>query len=234
MGKPTVDSGHEMYVPTVLAEGKTLYKDVWFMYFPAAPYFNSLFVPFVRRAFERAVSGGIIFGARIGDISLPHGNAAGVLGGRLDGRSSVVIGSIPTIVVLFPAALQFQRGIRVPGGNLFLVDDRSCLQFEQASVDVRSGNRGCGGDAAQAGVWYSVLRGAWNDDCGPRFAPAILENRTERFCRRTPWFAVVRGSHRLDSVPGGRRVHHARKLYELADVVFYQDLRQVLARVDGI
>ncbi len=40
-GNLTVDSGHEMYVPSVLAEGKTLYKDVWFMYFPAAPYFNS-------------------------------------------------------------------------------------------------------------------------------------------------------------------------------------------------
>jgi hypothetical protein len=40
-GNLTVDSGHEMYVPAVLAEGKTLYRDVWFMYFPAAPYFNS-------------------------------------------------------------------------------------------------------------------------------------------------------------------------------------------------
>jgi hypothetical protein len=30
-----------MYVPTVLSEGKMLYRDVWFMYFPAAPYFNS-------------------------------------------------------------------------------------------------------------------------------------------------------------------------------------------------
>jgi len=40
-GNLTVDSGHEMYVPAVLAEGQTLYKDVWFMYFPAAPYFNS-------------------------------------------------------------------------------------------------------------------------------------------------------------------------------------------------
>jgi len=40
-GNLTVDSGHEMYVPTVLSEGKVLYRDVWFMYFPAAPYFNS-------------------------------------------------------------------------------------------------------------------------------------------------------------------------------------------------
>ena len=40
-GNLTIDSGHEMYVPAVLAEGKTLYRDVWFMYGPAAPYFNS-------------------------------------------------------------------------------------------------------------------------------------------------------------------------------------------------
>jgi hypothetical protein len=40
-GSLTVDSGHEMYVPTVLSEGKMLYRDVWFMYGPAAPYFNS-------------------------------------------------------------------------------------------------------------------------------------------------------------------------------------------------
>ncbi len=40
-GSLTVDSGHEMYIPTVLAEGKMLYRDVWFMYGPLAPYFNS-------------------------------------------------------------------------------------------------------------------------------------------------------------------------------------------------
>jgi len=40
-GNLTVDSGHEMYVPAVLAEGKTLYRDVWFINGPASPYFNS-------------------------------------------------------------------------------------------------------------------------------------------------------------------------------------------------
>jgi hypothetical protein len=30
-----------MYVPWLLAEGKTLYRDTWFMYGPASPYFNS-------------------------------------------------------------------------------------------------------------------------------------------------------------------------------------------------
>lgn len=40
-GNLTIDSGHEMYVPAVLSEGKMLYRDVWFMYGPLAAYFNS-------------------------------------------------------------------------------------------------------------------------------------------------------------------------------------------------
>ena len=40
-GSLTVDSGREMYVSAVLAEGKTLYRDVWYNFGPAAPYFNS-------------------------------------------------------------------------------------------------------------------------------------------------------------------------------------------------
>jgi hypothetical protein len=37
----TADSGREMYVPTVLSEGKTLYRDIWYLYGPLAPYWNS-------------------------------------------------------------------------------------------------------------------------------------------------------------------------------------------------
>src|SRR6478736_7200713 len=40
-GNLTIDSGHELYIPALLAEGKQLYRDVWFMYGPAAPYFTS-------------------------------------------------------------------------------------------------------------------------------------------------------------------------------------------------
>jgi hypothetical protein len=40
-GNLSIDSGHEMYIPALLAEGKTLYRDVYFMYGPASPYFNS-------------------------------------------------------------------------------------------------------------------------------------------------------------------------------------------------
>jgi Dolichyl-phosphate-mannose-protein mannosyltransferase len=41
-GDLSIDSGHEMYVPVVLSEGKMLYRDIWYMHGPFAPYFNSL------------------------------------------------------------------------------------------------------------------------------------------------------------------------------------------------
>src|SRR6266852_4488904 len=40
-GNLTIDSGREMYTPAMLAEGKQLYRDVWYLYGPAAPYFTS-------------------------------------------------------------------------------------------------------------------------------------------------------------------------------------------------
>jgi hypothetical protein len=40
-GNLSADCGREMYVATVLSEGKTLYRDVWFNFGPAAPHFNS-------------------------------------------------------------------------------------------------------------------------------------------------------------------------------------------------
>ena len=40
-GNLSIDCGHEMYIPALLAEGKVLYRDVWFNFGPAAPYFNA-------------------------------------------------------------------------------------------------------------------------------------------------------------------------------------------------
>ena len=40
-GSLTVDSGRELYVSAVLAEGKLLYRDVWYNFGPLAPYINS-------------------------------------------------------------------------------------------------------------------------------------------------------------------------------------------------
>jgi uncharacterized membrane protein len=40
-GNLTIDSGHELYVPAMLAQGKQLYRDLWFPFGPGAPYFTS-------------------------------------------------------------------------------------------------------------------------------------------------------------------------------------------------
>ena len=56
-GDLTVDCGREMYVPAVLAQGKTLYKDVYYNYAPAAPYLNS----FLFRLFGVNLS--VLYGA---------------------------------------------------------------------------------------------------------------------------------------------------------------------------
>jgi hypothetical protein len=41
-GSVTVDSGREIYVAAALAQGKMLYRDVWYPYGPGAPYLNAL------------------------------------------------------------------------------------------------------------------------------------------------------------------------------------------------
>jgi len=40
-GSVTVDCGRELYVAAALSEGKMLYRDVWYLYGPGAPYMNS-------------------------------------------------------------------------------------------------------------------------------------------------------------------------------------------------
>jgi hypothetical protein len=40
-GNLTIDSGHELYIPAMLAKGKELYRDIWFPFGPGAPYFTS-------------------------------------------------------------------------------------------------------------------------------------------------------------------------------------------------
>ena len=40
-GSVTVDSGREIYVAAALAQGKMLYRDVWYPYSPGAPYLNA-------------------------------------------------------------------------------------------------------------------------------------------------------------------------------------------------
>ena len=41
-GNLSIDSGHEPYIAAILAQGKMLYRDVWWMYTPLSPYVNAI------------------------------------------------------------------------------------------------------------------------------------------------------------------------------------------------
>jgi hypothetical protein len=58
MGELSIDCGREMYDPSALASGKTLYVDVWYPYTPAAPYLNALLFRLFGIRLEGAVLGG--------------------------------------------------------------------------------------------------------------------------------------------------------------------------------
>jgi hypothetical protein len=88
-GSVTVDSGREIYVAAALAEGKMLYRDVWYLYGPAAPYFNSLLfhifgihidVVYIAGALAGLVTAVTLFRCALYFASLPVAFAIGYVG----------------------------------------------------------------------------------------------------------------------------------------------------------
>src|ERR1700747_3107722 len=97
-GSPTIDCGREVYVPAMLAKGRTLYKDIYYLYFPAAPYFNSfLFRLFGTHLEVTYISGSL---AALGSAVFLY-----LSGTRLGSR---LAGWVTAIVVLLQA---FEQGI---------------------------------------------------------------------------------------------------------------------------
>ena len=83
-GNLTIDSGHEMYVPAMLAEGKQLYRDVWFTYGPAAPYFTSYLFRLFGAQLNVLYWAGSLSALGSAIFLYPHRNAVVLLAGGLD------------------------------------------------------------------------------------------------------------------------------------------------------
>jgi len=112
-GSLTVDCGREMYNAAVLSEGKMLYRDVWFLNGPAAPYLNS----FLFRLF--GVHLNVLYWA--GSLSaLGSAIFLYLTGMRLSSwlagfsAGAVLAGSFPPHDFLLSSAVQLQRRLRVP------------------------------------------------------------------------------------------------------------------------
>jgi hypothetical protein len=78
-GDVSIDCGREVYVPAVLRQGQMLYRDLWYHYGPAAPYFNSLLfrifgihlnVAYFAGAFSALASGIFLFMTGV-ELALP-------------------------------------------------------------------------------------------------------------------------------------------------------------------
>jgi hypothetical protein len=97
-GSLSIDSGREMYVPAALAEGKMLYRDVWYLYGPAGPYINS----FLFRVFGTHLN--VLYWAG----SLSALGCAAILYSVALRFSSWIVGWTVAAIVLFEA---FESGI---------------------------------------------------------------------------------------------------------------------------
>ena len=134
-GNLTIDSGHEMYISALLAEGKRLYRDVWFGFGPAAPYLNSYLA--LRRAFECALLGRLAVGVRVGNISFPCWDAAVVLDRWLDRRGRDTGRSVSAFSLLLPSSVFIRRRVRLLCRVHFCVDCRSRVHVTWMAMDVR-------------------------------------------------------------------------------------------------
>ena len=97
-GNLSIDSGREMYVPTVLLKGKLLYRDIWYLYGPIAPYINSELFHWFGTRLEVLYWAGSLSALCCAALLL-------LIGKRL---SSIVVGWTAGAVVLLQA---FQPGL---------------------------------------------------------------------------------------------------------------------------
>ena len=157
-GNVTIDSGHEMYIPVVLAQGKMLYRDVWFMYTPLAPYFNSylfrifgihLNVLYLAGALAALGSAIFLFFAGISLSSWMAGWAAGAV---------ILLEAFRPSLFSFPAPIQLFSGLRLSGGvPIHLAHDKG-IRLIELVVDVGRWNGCSGGIVAETRIRHGKLR----------------------------------------------------------------------------
>jgi hypothetical protein len=106
-GDVVIDTGREVYVPGLLAEGKTLYKDVWYLYGPLAPYFNSLLFRIFGTTLETAYWAGSLSALGCAVFLLQAGMRAGYLHAGLTGGLLVLVQGFVPSLFSFPLPYSF-------------------------------------------------------------------------------------------------------------------------------
>jgi len=123
-GNVTIDSGREVYVPAVLAEqGKTLYKDIWYLYGPAGPYFNALLYQVFGTRLETTYWAGSLAALGSAVFLLLAGKQAGVMvSGWVAGAILLIQAFVPTLFCFpFPYSFASVYGCLVSCAFLWVV-----------------------------------------------------------------------------------------------------------------
>jgi hypothetical protein len=223
-----------MYLPSVLAEGKVLYRDVWFNFGPASPYFNS----WLFRLF--GVHLNVLYWA--GSLSaLASAILLCLCGMRL---SSAIAGWTAGAVLLFEAfhptlfsfsfAVQSCRSVRVRDRLLLALAGDWRRKFEELGVGVRGRDRCRHRFVAEIRIWGRVLHHPWTVDPGAGLPEPLVES--------FPWGSrgdhsrsgPVRPDDSMDGTPSRNHLLDAGKFSKLAGIVFHEDLWQGLACFDRI
>lgn len=93
-GDLIIDSGRELYVPAALAQGKVLYRDIFYIYGPFSPYFNALLY--------------LLGGVHVRTAALGGFAALLIIGGFVYGLSRIYLGrwlslfTLLSFLALFP------------------------------------------------------------------------------------------------------------------------------------
>src|SRR6266404_6957208 len=101
-------------------------------------------------------------------------------------------------------------------------------------VDARGRNGWGRCAAAQNGVWGSLLRHSSPANGGPESTTTIMEADLDGHNGNSAWDLGLYGSGAVDGFDSRAGFYHAGKFHELADVVFYEGVRQNVARTHGI
>ncbi len=229
-GSVTVDSGREIYVAAALVEGKMLYRDIWYPYSPGAPYLNALLFQIFGIHITVSYTGGNACRARRGAYAIPFRSisraAARGFGARLHRIDSVIRSGNFHV----PAAIQLRFGLWLRSSMLVSLVRGSRRSHAGENSSILGRNMLCRGFADEARIWIRLLCYACGAADRAGRTAKILACGSREFAGYYTRVISLRSCDRMDDIYSRSNLHYGGEFYKLANVLFHEGIRRVLAR----
>ncbi len=227
-GNLSIDSGREMYVPAVLAQGKMLYRDVFWIYSPLAPYVNAALFRLFGIRLEVILLGRLARRTWLSDFAFPRRQTILLPIVRVDGGCRAAAASVSRVALQLSVAVQLRVRLRMPDRVPVSLVCGASTVLQASWLDFRGRFVRCDRALVKARNWRRLLCGVVPCRRYVRDRPAFVESRTHFVRRRDPGARRVRARRPVDDLHCRSRLHHAGKHDELADALFHAYLRQDL------